>query len=71
MKVTALIPEAMVKDVKRYSGGRNITDSLLIALTDYLGRQRIKKLVKKIKAKPLEFRSDFSAESIRNINRGL
>jgi hypothetical protein len=69
MKVTALIPEDMIRDVKKYSGGRNITDSLLIALTDYLSRQRIKKLVKRVKAKPLEFRSDFSADLIRKINR--
>jgi len=71
MKVTALIPEDIIKDVKKYSGGKNTTDSLLIALTDYLNRQRIKKLVKRVKEKPLEFKSGFTAETIRKINREL
>jgi len=71
MKITALIPEDIIKDVKKYSGGKNTTDSLLIALTDYLNRQRIKKLVKRVKEKPLEFKSGFTAETIRKINREL
>ena len=71
MKVTALIPEDVIKDVKKYSGGKNTTDSLLIALTDYLNRQRIKKLVKRVKEKPLEFKCGFTAETIRKINREL
>jgi hypothetical protein len=71
MKITALIPEDIIEEVKKYSGGKNTTDSLLIALTDYLDRQRIKKLVKKVKTKPLEFRSDFTAETSRNWNREL
>ena len=71
MKVTALIPDDMIRDIKKYSGGRNITDSLLIAITDYLSRQRIKKLIKKVQTKPLEFRNDFSAAGIRKINRAL
>ena len=67
MKVTALIPDDMIRDVKKYSRGRNITEGLLIAITDYLSRQRIKK----VQTKPLEFRNNFSAAGIRKINRAL
>ncbi|MEJ0056827.1 MAG: hypothetical protein WDN75_14925 [Bacteroidota bacterium] len=41
-KVTALIPEDTVSETKKYSGGKNITESLMIALKDYIGRQKIK-----------------------------
>ena len=69
MKVTALIPEDVINEVKKISGGKNITDSLLIALTDYVNRNRIKNLTKKIKTNPLEFIDDFSAEKVRHANR--
>jgi len=34
MKVTALIPDEIVDEVKNYSGGKNITDAITIALKD-------------------------------------
>jgi len=71
MKVTALLPEEMIDEVRKFSGGKNITESLLIALTDYLQRQRLRKALKKLKQNPLEFNKDFSAENIRKINREL
>jgi hypothetical protein len=71
MKVTALIPESIISETKKYSGGKNITESLLIALTDYISRQRIKQSIKKVKRAPLEFKSNFTAEQIRKLNREL
>ena len=71
MKITALIPEEIVSQTKKYSGGKNITESLLIALNDYINRQRIKKSIEKIKRKPLEFRKGFNAIDIRKLNREL
>ena len=70
MKITALIPEEVISETRKYSGGRNITESLLIALKDYIARQRIKKSVSKIRAAPLEFRVGYSAGIIRKLNRG-
>ena len=32
MKVTALIPEDIIAETKKFTGGKNITESLLIAL---------------------------------------
>jgi len=49
MKITALVPEELIQDVKKYSGGKNITESIIIALNDYINRQRIKKSVQKLK----------------------
>ena len=64
MKITALVPEELIQDVKKYSGGKNITESIIIALNDYINRQRIKKSVQKIKKNPIEFVVEFSAEQV-------
>ncbi|HRE66552.1 MAG TPA: DUF2191 domain-containing protein [Cyclobacteriaceae bacterium] len=71
MKITALVPESLMDEVRKYSGGKNITESLIIALTDYTNRQKLKKAIQKLKKNPLEFADDFSAEKIRKINRDL
>jgi hypothetical protein len=71
MKVTALIPEEMIQEVKKYSGAKNITEGLIIALTDYLQRQKMRKAIQKVKKSPLEFSKDFTAAKIRSLNREL
>ncbi|MCW5911074.1 MAG: DUF2191 domain-containing protein [Cyclobacteriaceae bacterium] len=71
MKITALVPEELINEVRKYSGGKNITESLIIALTDYTNRQKIKKSIQKLRKNPLEFANDFNAERIRKINRDL
>jgi hypothetical protein len=71
MKITALVPDELISELKKYSGGKNITESLIIALNDYINRQRIKKSIQKLKKNPLEFNSDFTAEQIRKLNREL
>ncbi len=69
MKVTALLPDELVEEVKKFSGGKNITDSLLIALKDYIAWQRIRKSIQKVKTKPLRFKDDFTAVKVRSLNR--
>ena len=71
MKVTALIPEDIISETKKYAGGKNITESLMIALQDYISRQRIKRSINKVKAKPLEFKAGFTASRIRKMNREI
>lgn len=71
MKITALVPESLMDEVKKYSGGKNVTESLIIALTDYTNRQKLRKAIQKLKKNPLEFSDDFSAEKIRKVNRDL
>ena len=69
MKVTALIPDEIVDEVKNYSGGKNITDAITIALKDWLKIQKIKNLNTKIEENPLNFANNYSAEKVRNLNR--
>ncbi|MFZ0389344.1 MAG: DUF2191 domain-containing protein [Calditrichia bacterium] len=69
MKVTALIPDKLIAEVKSFSRGRNITESLIIALNEWVALQKIKQLNFEIKKQPLEFREGFEGFSIREINR--
>jgi len=69
MKVTALIPDELVNEVKQYAGGNNLTESLIVALQEWLSLKKIKSLNTEIKNKPLSFSNDFSAETIRKVNR--
>jgi hypothetical protein len=71
MKVTAMLPEELINDVRKFAGGKSITESLQIALNDYIQRQKLRKAMKKLKQNPLEFTKDFSAEAIRKVNREL
>lgn len=69
MKVTALIPDELIDEIKKLTGGSNITESLIIALNDYTARQRLLKVIQKVKKQPLSFRTGFSARRIRKLNR--
>jgi hypothetical protein len=69
MKVTAILPDALIRDVREYTGGKNITDSLIKALTDWLYAKRIEKLNQELKNEPLQFKEGFSADYIRKLNK--
>jgi len=70
MKVTALIPDKLIEDVKKITGGSNITESIIIALSEFTSRQKVLKTIQKVKKQPLSFRDDFSASQVRKLNRG-
>lgn len=67
MKVTAIIDDDMIKEAMVLSKTDTITDALKVALHEYITTQKLKKLGKNIKEKPLEFK--YSADKIRSINR--
>ena len=69
MKVTALLPDEIIQEVKKLSGGKNIPESILIALQDYLSHQRMRKSIQKLKDKPLQFKDGFTADKVRSQNR--
>lgn len=69
MKVTALIPEDLIDEVKKATGGKNITESLIIALKSYLSQHKVNYLIDKVQEQPLQFNEEFSAYGIRKINR--
>lgn len=66
MKITALIPDEIISDVQEYTEGKNITDSLIKALTDWLYIKRIQKLNREVRKEPLLFIDGFSIEKLRN-----
>ena len=65
MKVTAMIPDDIINDVQEYTEGKNITDSLIKALSDWLYIKRIQKLNKEVRKKPLQFADGFNSETLR------
>jgi hypothetical protein len=71
MKVTAIIPDEILADVQEYTEGKNITDSLIKALNDWLYIKRIQKLNCELKKEPLKFSDGFNAEKVRNLSNRL
>ena len=69
MKVTALIPDDLIVEIKHYAGGKNLTESLILALKEWASLRKIKELNRQIRKKPLEFTEHFSAEVVRSMNR--
>ncbi|SHI96330.1 antitoxin of type II TA system, VapB [Tangfeifania diversioriginum] len=67
MKVTAIIDENVIKDAMKYSKASTITETLKVALNEYIRLQKLKKLNESIKKNPIHF--EYTAEEIRNINR--
>lgn len=71
MKITALIPDDIVADVQKYTEGKNITDSLVKALSDWLYIKRIQKMNSEIKEEPLQFADGFNVEQLRELNNRI
>ncbi len=71
MKVTAIIPDNLVEEVKHIAKARNITESIIKALKEWTEMQRLRALNAKVGRKPLVFKKNYSAGGIRRINRKL
>jgi hypothetical protein len=69
MKVTAILPDDIVADVKSLTKSKKTTEALIKALSDWISSQKLRKMNSEIIKKPLVFSNDFSADLIRNINR--
>jgi hypothetical protein len=69
MKVTAIIPDSLIREVQRQSGGKNITESITIALKEWRNIKRLKMLNRNIEKKPLALKSSMSYLRIREVNR--
>jgi len=69
MKVTALIPDQLVHDVQGLAKGKNLTDSLVKALTEWSAQQRIHRLNETVAEHPLRFAPGFTAARVRSANR--
>lgn len=71
MKVTALIPDDLMAEIRKLSPGKTITESLITALREWTSLQKLRKTQKKIKRNPLTFSEGFSAGKVRAVNRRL
>jgi hypothetical protein len=69
MKITTILSEELVNEVKKYSKGKNITDSLKIALREWIELKHITELNENISKKPIRFTEGITAQKIREINR--
>lgn len=68
MKISAVIPDELITDVQEFTEGKNITESIIKALSDWLYLKRIQRLNDALKKNPLQFADGFSAESVRNLS---
>jgi hypothetical protein len=66
MKVTAIIADDLVNNVKAYTQSSTLTEAITIALQDWVDMYNIKKLNKQITQKPVFIHN---GEKIREINR--
>jgi len=69
MKVTALVPDDLIKDVQHFAMGGNLTESLLIALNEWVASRKLRSLGVEIRKQPLEFAPRFSAARVRGASR--
>ena len=68
MKVTAIIDDDLVNNVKTYSRSSTITEAITIALKDWLDMYKIKELNKSISKNPIIINN---GKKIREMNRSL
>jgi hypothetical protein len=66
MKVTAIIADDLISDVKAYTQSSTVTEAITIALKDWIDVYNIKELNKKIAQKPVFIQN---GQKIRETNR--
>jgi hypothetical protein len=69
MKVTALISDEIINEVRSLSGGETITEAITIALKEWISQTRIRQLNREVVREPLLFYDGYSADAIRDLNR--
>lgn len=67
MKVTALLPNEMIREAMKLSGAATITDALKTALAHYISFKKIKRASESIISEPLEFY--YTTEELRSKNQ--
>jgi hypothetical protein len=68
MKVTAIIEDTLVNNVKEFTHSSTVTEAITIALKDWIDIYSIKELNKQVSNKPIHINA---GEKIRQINRKL
>ena len=68
MKVTAIIADDLINNVKAYTQSSTVTEAITIALKDWVDIYSIKELNKKIKQNPINIDN---GKNIRETNRAI
>jgi hypothetical protein len=66
MKVTAIIADELINNVKAYTQSSTVTEAITVALKDWLDIYNIKELNRKITQKPVFIKN---GGKIRKVNR--
>jgi len=66
MKVTAIIADDLIENVRRYTHSSTITEAITIALKDWVDIYNIKELNKQIQQNPIFINN---GQNIRELNR--
>ena len=69
MKVTALVDDDLIAEVKRIAKAKNITEGLVTALKYYVDRHRIDEVIAEVEREPFQFREGFTPYGNRDQNR--
>jgi hypothetical protein len=68
MKVTAIIADDLIHNVKNYTQSSTVTGAITAALKDWIDMCEIRKLNKQILEEPVNIKD---GEKVREINRAL
>lgn len=69
MKVTAIIPDDLLKELKQRAPGKTLTESLILALRDWVARKNIEDLNRQVRTRPFRFKERLGARTLRQRNR--
>lgn len=66
MKITAIVPDEMIREAMRYAEADTVTETLKTALTAFIANQKLKELGSYVVEEPLQFK--YSAKTLRDKN---
>ncbi len=69
MKVTGSLPDQLIEEVRAHAKGQTLTESLTLALEDWLRLKKISCLNEQVQRQPLEFSKNFSAGRTRALKQ--
>lgn len=69
MKVTALIPEPLIRDVRKLAPRDTLTDSLIHVLNEWTAWQKSLRIAEKVRKSPLNFTGEARSGKLRERNR--
>ncbi len=64
-----MVSDQLIETVVKITHGKNITESIVMALEDWVRIKKLYSLTEKIEKEPLRFKSKKTASSVRKLNR--